>query len=310
MRPVLAFAAVMLMAMPAFAGDPAVDAQAERLFDDGRALIGQGRYREACVKFLASDKTSPSGGAILNLADCYEKAGKLASAWSSFKEAETRARLSRHTDIEEHAHARALSLAAQLSTVTIVVTPENDLPGLTVTRDETAIDRAAWGTALPVDAGSSSIVAEAPGHLPWKTTVEVGGPGGSSRVVSIPLLPAIAAPPPALPPSWTSRPSVRIAAATTATVLGVAGIGMGSALGLIAMHDNNEAGSACPHASACPTLDGPSLTSSARSAATASTVSFVAGGVFAAAAVALWVTLPRGPRVTVGVKGMELTGSF
>jgi hypothetical protein len=310
MRPALCFAALMLVSVRAFAGDPAVDAQAQRLFDDGQALMRQGRYREACDMFHASDKTSPSGGAILNLADCYEKDGKLASAWSSFKEAETRARLSRHPEIEEHARARALSLAAQLSTVTIVVTPENDLPGLTVTRDDTPIDRAAWGTALPVDAGSSSIVAEAPGHVPWKTNVELGGSGASSKVVSIPRLAVVATPPPAPPPSGASRPIVRIAAATTATVLGVAGIGLGSAFGFIAMHDNNQASDQCPHPSACPNAQGPALTSDARGAAEASTAFFVAGGVFAAAAATLWITLPGGPRVTVGAGNVGLTESF
>src|SRR5437868_1261848 len=73
------------------AGDKATS---EALFSDGRKLMADKKYGEACPKFEASLKLDPGLGAMLNLADCYEKNGQTASAWAEFREASASARAS------------------------------------------------------------------------------------------------------------------------------------------------------------------------------------------------------------------------
>src|SRR6476661_10803784 len=65
---------------------------AEALFGEGRRLMSAGRYAEACPKLEASLKLDSGVGTMLNLAECYEKNGQTASAWTEFREAVSAAR--------------------------------------------------------------------------------------------------------------------------------------------------------------------------------------------------------------------------
>src|SRR5690606_10533025 len=67
-------------------------AEAEVLFRDGRKLIKAGKLAEGCDKIAASERLESSVGALLNLGDCREKLGELASAWAAFRKAEARAK--------------------------------------------------------------------------------------------------------------------------------------------------------------------------------------------------------------------------
>ena len=80
----LAFALVSSVgwvASPAFAQSGSNKAAAEALFSEGRSLASAGKCDEAIPKFQASQKLDPGIGTLLNLADCYEKVGRTASAW-------------------------------------------------------------------------------------------------------------------------------------------------------------------------------------------------------------------------------------
>jgi serine/threonine-protein kinase len=85
-----------------------------------------------------------------------------------------------------------------------------------------------------------------------------------------------------------------------AGVVGVAGLGVGSAFGLVAMSKRDEAQGVCPHA-LCSDSAGSSKWSDAKSAGNVATVAFIVGGVGAAAGVVLWLTAPSvGQDVRVG----------
>src|ERR1044071_5690414 len=61
-------------------------AAAQALFEQGRALMARERPEDACPKFEESQRLDPALGTEFNLASCYEKLGKLASAYALFTE--------------------------------------------------------------------------------------------------------------------------------------------------------------------------------------------------------------------------------
>src|SRR5258707_11096102 len=144
-----------LVPLPAQGQSAGDKATSEALFGDGRRLMSQGNYAQACPKFEASLKLDPGVGAMLNLADCYEKNGQTASAWAEFREASSAARAAGSRDREELSRQRASALEPKLSRLTIVAGKQS----AQVTRDGTPVDSAAFGTAMPVDPGKHVIEA-------------------------------------------------------------------------------------------------------------------------------------------------------
>ncbi len=135
---------------------------AEALFEDGRQLMTQGKYAEACPKFAASERLDPSTATLLNLASCYERQGRTATAWATYKEAASAANAAGRNDYLVAAERHASGLEANLARLTLNV--DQPVEGLHVERDGGPVDRAEWGISIPVDPGSHSIAATAPGH--------------------------------------------------------------------------------------------------------------------------------------------------
>src|SRR4051812_46885407 len=86
-------------------------ATAEALFQEGRKLMAEGRFGEACDRFAASRRLDPGVGTSLNLADCLEKQGRTATAYGMFNETAREAQKvgdTRGREAEALARARAL----------------------------------------------------------------------------------------------------------------------------------------------------------------------------------------------------------
>jgi hypothetical protein len=160
-------------------------AAARSLFDEGRRLLKERQYADACRKLDAASKLYSSPGILLNLADCFEKVGRSASAWTEFGEAATVAARARRVDQVKEAKRRQKALEPKLTRLSVRVMTE--VPGLTVKRDGTELAPAVWGTAVPVDPGAHEIRAEAPGREPWTESVNLSTPG-ETTAIEVPAL--------------------------------------------------------------------------------------------------------------------------
>src|SRR5947207_15885135 len=87
--PTLALCCVgVLLPTPAHAeAGAAQKAAAESLFDDALKAMKSGHFTEACPKLEESERIDPAIGTLLYLGECYEKTGRTASAWATFREA-------------------------------------------------------------------------------------------------------------------------------------------------------------------------------------------------------------------------------
>ena len=214
-------------------------AQAETLFREGKDLIAKGKIAEACAAFDASQKLDPTIATLLNQASCREKNGQLATAWGLFLDAERQSRAATDAatrQLHQVATDHAAKLEPRLSTLTITVPAENRVGGLEILRNTEPVEPGAWNKALPVDGGTYSIAAHAPGNAEWSSTVTVA-PDHDSKSIEIPKLKAAALQPAhdATPASTTtdSAPIDRPRSKVVPLVLGGAAIVLGGvAIGL------------------------------------------------------------------------------
>jgi hypothetical protein len=275
---------------------------AEALFKEGRALIASGHVSEACPKFEASLHLDPALGTLLNLAECYEKLGKTASAWAEYRDAIPLARAAGSKVRLDLATRHAAELEARLSTLTIRVSSNAAGEAPQIMRDGVPVQPAELGSAIPVDPGLHTVEASAPGKKKWSSTVEARA-DSSKLVVEVPALDAApgaspaatsapsAAPEPAPPPAPAAHSgSGRRTAAIVVGAVGVVGLGLGTLFGLQAKSAWSEAKSHCtayPYQCDSEAVD---QRSSANSKATVSTVAFIAGGVALGVGAVLWLT--------------------
>lgn len=179
----LSLALVLLAAAPA-AAQPA-KAQAESLFRQGRDLMKEGKLEQACAAFESSEKLDPATTTQLNLAACREKNGQLATAWGLFLDVERQTRdSSKATDRQLHGVAvdRAKKLEPRVSKLTINVPQAVVVDGLEVSRGTDRVDAVMWNRALPIDGGTYTIVAKAPGSSTWTTQITIGNEGDTKSV--------------------------------------------------------------------------------------------------------------------------------
>src|SRR5579859_7080743 len=161
-------------------------AMAEALFQEGRKLVEQKRYADACPKFAESERLDPGIGTLLNLAACHELEGKTATSWSEFTQALGQAERESRADAGQFARTHLAALTPKLPKIVINVPAENDAPGLEVTLDGQALGKPAWGVAAPIDPGNHVIAAVATGRKRWSTQVMFAA--SEQKAVVVPAL--------------------------------------------------------------------------------------------------------------------------
>lgn len=322
-------------------------ALAEQLFAQGKELSKAGDWAAACPKFEASLRYDPALGTRLNLATCYEKVGKIASAWALYKESADLARKAGDDKRRAFAAKQVSSLEPRLPRLSVTATAT---PGLTVTRNGTTIDAVLFGTPAFVDPGEYEIVASAPGFEPYSTKV-MASEWNLTEVTVPALTPARPAPddgdgdgdgkaggdriggdgPPAgdegpiREPAGPapSRARARIGMATAG--VGIVLVGVGLYFGNSARGSYADAKDACGGDLNCDNADdlarSEALVEDARGAALTSTVLTGVGAAAIVGGAIMWLTAPKagdrprtswrvGPTVGPGRAALVFGGSF
>jgi len=184
----------------------------------------------------------------------------------------------------------------------------NDLYDVKVSMDGTQVATTLDGRPLSVDPGEHVFRLETAGQAPVEKQW-VLREGDKDRRETVVIGPPPPVPAPAPPPApggeqqqpagswWTTQRTLAIVGGG----LGVVGLGLGSVFGAFAMSAQNREKSDCGSSSSCNHAQAVEDYNTAGSDATASTVSFIAGGVFLAAGAVLWFTQPSdtsAPRTT------------
>ena len=294
--PVLALLASVALPLAAPRGaaaqtTPQDQAVAQSLYDEAKKLMAASKWPDACPKLEESQRLDPTPVTEFYLADCYERAGRTASAWTTF-----------------------LDLAAT----------EHRNSGA-----KAAVREGQWGSPLAVDPGKHTVEASAPGKVTWTATEDVQSPGASTTVhvealadapvVASPTNPGLPATSPTTPGGETTASSPLKTVGLIVGGVGVAGLAAGGIFGFLALSKNSSAnsghcGGSLGGANQCDAT-GVSLRSDAVSFGNISTIAFIAGGVLAAGGATLWIVAPSGhvqatPAVGQNGGGVLVRGDF
>jgi len=302
--------ALLVLAASASAQNSTDKVAAEALFEEGRRLVASGSFAEACPKFADSQRLDPSPGTLLNLASCYEKVGRTATAWATYREAASAANAAGRTEYVATAQRHAEALAPRLARLTVQV--EHPLAGLQISRDGVRIDPAAWSLPIPIDPGNHTIEATAPGYKAWASSVDVAQDGAQASV-TIPVLEALApepgagaavtvppapiAPPPPAPvpppPEESHAGSGQRLIGLGLAGVGVVGLGLAGVFSILAKNQYNTSLGHCQagNPGLCDAT-GVQQRDGARSLGDAASVAVSVGAAALAGGLVIWLTAP------------------
>jgi len=315
---VLALVGVLAWSSAAPAQTASAQSQAaEALFRQAKALMEKGDLEPACEKFAASQALEPGLGTLLYLGDCYERAGRFASALTTFRDASELAEERGDAARLRLAEVRVSALEPRAPTLEIRNGPAPQGLELQITVAGAPLPRADIGRRVARDAGRYEIRFSAPGYEPFVTHIELKNADAVS--VSVPRLVPIATRPvggdaPASverdePASDSSQRTLAwIVGGTGAALLATAGVFAG-----LAASKNTDSKDNCQPDS--PNRCGPTgvgLRDDARSFANVATVASVLGGIGLAGGLVLYISAPDdepgaesapGDALLVGVQG-------
>jgi hypothetical protein len=261
-----------LASASAYAGDD--KAVAESLYQAGIKLMDEGKFDQACPKFVESQRLDAASGTQIALAKCFDKAGKTASAWALYRDVAFAFKKAGNAAGEKAATDKADQLEKKLSRLQI--NAAGDAPGLVIRRDNEEVGKAVLGTPIAVDPGPHVIEATAPGYQVWQTTVTIGQEN-DTQSVNIPAL--------------TVAPKKASSLRTVSYVVGgvgLAGLVVGGIFGGLAASGKSKLKDECPN-NLCPTGAAVDDLAATRSKATISTIGIAVGGAALATGVVLFI---------------------
>jgi len=276
---------------------------AEAAFREGRTLMQSGDLEKACAKLAESQNLEPAAGTLLNLAECQEKRGLSASAWSTYQEAAKASNARGRADWEKLAKTKADALSKIMPRVTY--TAEG---GTTVTQDGVQVR---VNEPLPVDPGTHTVEGTRPAKTSFTKSFEIRN--GDKLTIAIKFDESgsdapVTTPRPIPPKKEDGGHGSGIAPiGLNGPGGGVVRPGVGPPAGVMAMGKHDDAVAACPsYPDRCPADgSGTKLNDESRGLATISTIGFVGGGALVVAGAVLFFVAPSGKSpVTVTASGV------
>lgn len=307
--------AIVLVLMTALAhATPKEDA--DKLWQEGRLLMDQNKYAEACDKFRASIDLVPDFSTQLNLGVCLDKLGRHADAWRLLMAAAE----AQKADPDKYKYARDLANKVLPNLGTIVLTvAAPDAPGLRITIAGRDIEAAASVKEI-VDPGDIKVTRIQTGARPYERTVHVDAGGIAEITVPVPqgLPEEVVEPPAEQPVGETHRRRSRVLLSYGVGGAGVVALGVGVALVVKASsnYDAQFGPGKCVDSSGGPVCPDPYL-SKASDAVSLNNVGRVfeaTGLVLIGVGAALWFTAPKDvivtPTATSETAGISVVGRF
>lgn len=157
--------------------------RAEALFQEALRLRARGDLQGACQRFEQSQALDASPGTLLNVADCREVEGRVATAWTTFLAAAALGEKQDRPDVVREATRRAALLEPTLARLTLHT---SEVHGMEISWDGVAVPLSVLDQPLPVDPGRHLLRISAPGFEPRLVSVVVApGPGRHDIVVPV-----------------------------------------------------------------------------------------------------------------------------
>lgn len=273
-------------------------AAAEALFEQARAAMAAGSFDIACARFRDSDKLDPAVGTRFNLADCEERRGHVATAWSLFRG--VLSELAQDDDRRPIAEQRARTLEPRVPYLRMQ--PGADTPaGVHVRIDGVELGEGSFGLALPMDPGTHELVlVPAAGGAGQRSAFSLGE--GERRDLPIRFTSSSSPPPSSsmarageasadeeLFPAQNSQQKW----AYVAGGVGAASLLFGAITGVVTLNKKNTAESNCSERRHVCNQAGVDANESGRTFGTLSAVGLGVGVVGLAAGAYLWLTAPE-----------------
>jgi hypothetical protein len=300
----VALTAALAVVSPNAARAQDSSAAAEALFNDARAALAEKQFDVACEKFRESDRLDPAVGTRFNLANCEEQRGRLATAWALFRQVLEQL----PPDDGRTAVAKDRAAALEYRVPRLILRARHELPeGTTAQVAGLVLQRASFGSPVPLDPGTYAVIVTTPGDRAQQFTVTLRE--GDTAELGVPAE-ARAVPAPSAAKAHTAiaqgseHPRPRSHAPTLAYVLGgfgAAGLVAGSVFGLVGLHEQSLGNGNCNDRTRTCSQTGYDANRRARSFATVSTVGFVVGVLGIGVGSYLWLTMPDTSVAAVGV---------
>lgn len=274
-------------------------AAAEALFEQARAAMAAGSFDIACARFRDSDKLDPAVGTRFNLADCEERRGRVATAWSLFRG--VLSELAQDDDRRPIAEQRARTLEPRIPYLRMQPSADTP-PGVHVRIDGVELGEGSFGVALPMDPGTHELVlVPAAGGAGQRSAFSLGE--GERRDLPIRFAPSSAPAPPTSPtvpareepaegelfPAQNSQQKW----AYVAGGVGAASLLFGAVTGVVTLNKKNTAETNCSERRHVCNQAGIDANESGRTFGTLSAVGLGVGVVGLAAGAYLWLTAPE-----------------
>jgi hypothetical protein len=269
-------AAVVGLSWSTARADVSDPSAAESQFRRGRASADAGDYPRACTAFGESQRLEPAPGTLLNLADCEEHLGRVASAEAHFLAVE--GALPATDERRAVAHERAAALAPRVPWLVITLVP--DAPrDARVFRDDVEVDGDTLFAPWPLDPGPHVILVVAQGRQANIATV-VAVEGETIHLVVSPG---------PLTTRATAGPTADHAATWIVGGAGLLSLGVGAYFGGRALAERSASDAGCP-GGACASAASMATYQSALGDARASDVALGIGAAAIVVAGCLWLT--------------------